>query len=274
MTHVLFSSSLIQSAEKHLRTRIEQAQPLTQGNTSETFIVTTASQQKYIIKRSTLPVSEGKMLQFMARNHIKVPKVIFVDKDILILEFIQETNSFSLENWNNLGSMLMKMHGIQNEHYGWSDGYAFGKVRMVNTLSTSWIEFWGQYRLGYYLGHLPVSTAGKLEKLINRLDQLLPEKPKPSLLHGDLWTGNIIAHNNQSYLIDPACYFGHNEVDIAMLNLFGSPHEVFYETYTLLEKDWQQRMPIYQLFPLIIHYLLFGNYYLRMMEQILSKMHL
>lgn len=268
------SNSLIHLAEQKLGVTIEQAQPLTQGDLSNTFIITTNDKHHYVIKDGFSPIAEGNMLNFMGNHHINVPKVIFADQTILILEVIQETNSFSLETWLNLGKMLTNLHQIHNDTYGWSEDYAFGKVEVINKTSSNWIEFWGHYRLGQYLSRLPVATASKIEKLINKLDQFIPTNPKPSLLHGDLWTGNIIAHHSQPYLIDPASYFGHNEVDIAMLNLFGSPYDIFYQSYHLLENNWKERLPIYQLFPLTVHYLLFGNYYLRKIDEILNHFRL
>lgn len=268
------SSHLVQLAEAKLETKIEQAQPLTQGDLSETFLITTAEEQTYVIKNGFSPLLEKKMLAILEKHQIHVPQQIYADQHILILEFISETNSFSNESWLNLGDMLTLMHKVRNKDYGWDKDYAFGKVSLNNTPLENWVEFWGEQRLGCYLSHLPPVTAKKIEKLIKHLNDHLPMYPAPSLLHGDLWTGNILNHGNQPYLIDPACYFGHNEVDIAMLNLFGSPSDIFYQSYKLLEPDWQTRLPIYQLFPLIVHYILFGDYYLRMIEHSLQKMKL
>lgn len=265
-------SALISIAEKYLNDKIEQAQPLTQGDVSETFHIITKNKKNYVIKNGASPQSEGKMLKFLASNGIDVPKVILANSEILILERIKETNSFSLETWSNLGKMLTKLHNIHNSNYGWEYNYAFGTINVINTPSSSWVKFWGEWRLACYLSHLPVTTAKKIENLIIKLDDFLPDHPIASLLHGDLWTGNILAHYNQPYLIDPACYYGHNEVDIAMLNLFGNPYDIFYQSYNLLEKGWQKRLAIYQIFPLIIHYILFGNYYLRMLNKILNDL--
>ncbi len=265
-------SNLISVAEKYLHDEIELAQPLTQGDITETFSVTTKNKKNFVIKNGFSPKKEGRMLKILKEKGINVPKVYVANPQILILELIQETNSFSLEIWDNLGHMLTKLHRVQNDLYGWSYNYAFGKVKVYNTPSSNWVEFWKEHRLAYYLSQLPVDTTKRIENLINKLDQFLPSHPTACLLHGDLWTGNILAHYNKPYLIDPACYFGHNEVDIAMLNLFGNPYEIFYKSYNLLEKDWQNRLPIYQIFPLIIHYILFGNYYLRMINQVLNKL--
>lgn len=266
--------SLVQIAEEQLATKIEKAQPLTQGDLSEAVLITTCDGQNYVIKNRFAPEIEGSMLQYLAQHHIDVPKVIFANTDILIMEAIQETNCLSKEAWQNLALTLSKLHQIHNDTYGWKIDYAFGKVPIINKESHDWVEFWGQNRLAYYLHKLPKDTALQIEKLIKNLDRYIPRNPKISLLHGDLWSGNIITHINRPYLIDPACYFGHNEVDIAMLNIFGSSPDAFYHQYSLLETGWQERTPIYQLFPAIVHYILFGDYYLHMIHGLLNRLKL
>jgi len=103
------------------------------------------------------------------------------------------------------------------------------------------------------------------EQLYVRLDELLPEEP-PALLHGDLWSGNyMITQDGNACLIDPAAYYGHREVDIAMTTLFGGFDETFYTSYIEeypLEKGWAQRLHIFNLYPLLIHLNLFGSGYL------------
>lgn len=264
--------SLVQIAEKFLKKQIEKAQPLTQGDFSEIFLVTTSDTQNYVIKNGISPISEGDMLKFLAKHHIDVPQVILANTEILIIEAIQETNCISKEAWQNLAFTLNKLHQITNNTYGWKEDYAFGPVNIRNEFCDNWVEFWKKNRLSCYLRHLPLQTATQLEKLINNLELYIPPNPPISLLHGDLWSGNIITHLNRPFLIDPACYFGHNEVDLAMLNIFGNPPDAFYNSYFLLEPDWQERLPIYQLFPALVHYILFGDYYLHMIQNLLTRL--
>ncbi|MDI2113407.1 fructosamine kinase family protein [Commensalibacter nepenthis] len=264
--------SLIQVAEQYLENKIENTQPLTQGDLSETFMITTSAEQNYVIKNGASPNTEGNMLKFLDQHHIDVPKVIFANDTLLIMEAIQETNCLSKEAWQNLGLTLNQLHQIHNPSYGWQEDYGFGKVPLKNSFSNNWVEFWRENRLLCYIDQLPIHIAVQIEKLTTNLDHYIPEHPPISLLHGDLWSGNIITHINRPYLIDPACYFGHNEVDIAMLNIFGSPPDAFYNSYSLLEPNWQERLPVYQLFPAIVHYILFGNYYVDMIQTLLTRL--
>jgi fructosamine-3-kinase len=113
--------------------------------------------------------------------------------------------------------------------------------------------------------------ARRVEKLATALPGLLQASPAPALLHGDLWSGNVLAADARvSALIDPACYYGHGEVDLAMLQLFVHPGAAFFETYGALEPGHGERIAIYQLWPALVHLRLFGKQYLPLAERLLS----
>ena len=112
----------------------------------------------------------------------------------------------------------------------------------------------------------------RVDLLVERLDNYLPPSPTPSLLHGDLWSGNLLVREGRLVaLIDPACYYGHNEVDLAMICLFGVPEESFWDSYGPLEPEWRQRRRIYQLFPAFLHLRLFGAVYAPLADRLLSE---
>jgi fructosamine-3-kinase len=118
---------------------------------------------------------------------------------------------------------------------------------------------------------LPADLGRRLEALADDLPNRLPRHPPASLLHGDLWGGNVLAAGGHvSGLIDPACYFGHAEVDIAMLGLFDRPEAVFFDAYGRLEPGSQARLTIYRLWPALVHLRLFGAAYRGMVDGFLT----
>jgi fructosamine-3-kinase len=112
------------------------------------------------------------------------------------------------------------------------------------------------------------------QKLYNKLPELLPKEP-PALLHGDLWSGNILCGSNaRPYLIDPAVYYGHREMELAFTRMFGGFDSAFYEAYqeaSPLHPGFEQRVEFYQLYPLLVHVNLFGSSYLPPIERTLQK---
>jgi fructosamine-3-kinase len=120
---------------------------------------------------------------------------------------------------------------------------------------------------------LPNALAQRLSAAKPVIRDALPTHPSPNLLHGDLWSGNVhFTVENQAWLIDPACYYGHSEVDLAMLTLFGSPPESFWSAYGSLDTGWQIRRNIYQLWPALVHLRLFGDGYRSLVERLLSSL--
>jgi len=102
--------------------------------------------------------------------------------------------------------------------------------------------FWAERRLLPEAGRLPGRIASRLGTLATHLADLLPQRPPASLLHGDLWGGNVLVDGDRvSGLIDPACYYGHGEVDLAMLSLFGNPSGAFWTAYGGPESGWERR---------------------------------
>ena len=144
-------------------------------------------------------------------------------------------------------------------------------MALPNEATDDWPGFWAERRLLAHADRLPAAVARRVAGLAFDLSGRLPARPRPSLLHGDLWGGNVLVDGDRvSALIDPACYFGHGEVDLAMLTLFDRPDARFFGAYPT-EADWRERRPVYQLWPAIVHLLLFGDAYRAMVERLLRE---
>jgi protein-ribulosamine 3-kinase len=204
---------------------------------------------------------------------IRVPRVYDVGEN--------DTGAFLLMEWLELGratpgvstamgTKLAALHRVTAERHGWSRDNTIGLTPQHNKPSTDWVTFFGEQRLAYQLD-LAASRgfSGELlslgSKVLQSLRDILKDRdPEPSLLHGDLWSGNWSCCDGDPVIFDPAVYYGDRETDLAMTRLFGGFDHHFYDAY---EESWplaeghERRLPLYQLYHVINHLNLFGGGY-------------
>jgi fructosamine-3-kinase len=178
------------------------------------------------------------------------------------------------------GAGLAALHNIHQEHFGWEISNYIGNLPQSNTVHPGWASFYLNERLKPQLKM--AVDSGLLRPKDNPGDGNLQEVLKglfndtsPALLHGDLWNGNyLISHTGEAYLIDPAVYRGHAEVDLAMSRLFGGFGQSFYKGYHSVrprQHGADEREQIYQLYYLLVHLNLFGNSYRSAVKSILNR---
>ncbi|SKC75935.1 fructosamine kinase family protein [Ohtaekwangia koreensis] len=218
-----------------------------------------------------------------ATQSIYIPEVIGVSEaegyQFLLLEFIDQS-SRSANYWKDLGQQLATLHRTSSLFFGLDHSNYIGSLPQTNATNSSWVDFFIHQRLQVQLklamqsGLAEKSLLRNFDALYIKLPSLLPEEP-PSLLHGDLWSGNVItSHNEAPCLIDPAVYFGHREMDLAMTQLFGGFNaeflEAYHEEFPLLP-EFHNRIDLYNLYPLLVHVNLFGSSYLAQVNSILKR---
>lgn len=181
-----------------------------------------------------------------------------------------------------LGRGLAALHRAgREEGWGWMEDNFIGRLPQANGRMETWAEFWRTRRLQPQLemarraGQMP-GRAADWDRLFNRLPQLLApaQADGPSLLHGDLWGGNVMAVAKGPALIDPAVYRGHREADLAMTELFGGFGADFYATYAEawpLQPGYPARRAVYQLWYLLVHVNLFGGGYIAQTAGVLRE---
>ena len=246
--------------------------PLHGGDLSEVLRLTLEDGRSVVAKSGPAPVTEAAMLGAIAAAGAPAPRVLASDTSVLVLEERPDTGGFSAAAWGDLGTQLRRLHATTGPHYGWKADYAFGPLPICNTPHRNWPAFWADNRLLPELAQLPQQVRAPIERIAVALPDHLPADPPSSLLHGDLWTGNVMVDGpNISALIDPACYFGHGEVDLAMLEAFGRPAPAFWDSYGAPDGNWPIRRAIYQLWPAIVHLRLFGTGYLSMSEHLIRQ---
>lgn len=243
------------------------------GDLSEVLLLRRPDGRRTVAKGGMAVATEAAMLRALAAAGMPVPHVEGEHEGILLLEHIPNDGVFSPLAWADIGARLRLLHARTGEQYGWPVDYRLGTVELLNRQGGDWPAFWGERRLLATGRVLDRPWRERLERLVKRLPDMLPRSPPPAQLHGDLWTGNMLVRQGRlAALLDPACYFGHGEVDLAMLALFDTPSREFWAAYGALEPGWERRRDVYQLFPALVHLRLFGAAYAGMVERLLQRL--
>jgi len=222
--------------------------------------------------------------ELRSADAIRVPEVLGCGvengKSFIMLErFSFDRPSARTEQ--QFGERLAKLHRHTADRFGWFRDNTIGLTPQVNTWSDNWIAFFRTHRLGFQLSLARANGYGAdLQQASQRLTENLPElfkdyEPVPSLLHGDLWSGNWGSVGGEPVIFDPAVHYGDRESDIAMTMLFGGFGKAFYDAY---ERSWPmapghaQRINLYQLYHVLNHLNLFGRSYLAQATKLLGEL--
>lgn len=261
-----------------LETDVTGATPLRGGDVAESFAVDLADGRRVFAKTHRHPppgffTTEEAGLRWLGdTGTVRVPEVLAASDDPpwLVLSWIDEGSPVSTTE-EELGRELAALHGVVGRAFGRPDQRTTGSRRLPNAPAATWAEFYAENRLrplarlARDAQALDSGSIADLERLADRLPTLgLPAEP-PSLVHGDLWAGNrLIDTAGRSWLIDPAAHYTSREFDLAMMRLFGGFGPVCYQVYEEhrpLEPGWEERVPLHQIAPLVVHAIKFGGGY-------------
>jgi fructosamine-3-kinase len=238
---------------------VDHAVPLGGGDVARVWRATLVDGQRVVVKATPYDAHlEAEGLAALAAAGAPVPDVLGVDGDVLVLAEVVGPPA-----WEQLGVALARVHTVAGPAFGWHRDNVIGPLPQANGWASSSGAFVVERRIRPHLDVLPDEVARRLAAACTGpLPDLLDEHtPDASLVHGDLWTGNVVGGR---WLIDPAVHHADRETDLAMLTLFGSPPRAFwagYEAEAPLPEGWQRRRPVLQLPPLLVHVRLFGAAY-------------
>ena len=235
---------------------------------------------------NTMFGTEARGLQWLASSQtIRIPQVVDHGSDskrsgFLLLEWMNPRQSNNISD-QRLGRQLAALHSATPSSFGMDHDNFIGTLPQSNTTHHQWAPFFWQERLlpqiemASAAGRLPQSIRVRFDQLHAVLaDRVGPAEP-PARLHGDLWSGNVlVTDNNTPVLIDPAVYGGHREIDLAMMRLFGGFSSHVFGAYAEafpLAPGSNQRVDLYQIYPLLVHLNLFGTSYLGAVERALNS---
>jgi fructosamine-3-kinase len=222
------------------------------------------------VKRNPAPL-EAAGLRWLAAAGARVPAVLEDGADRLVLERVP-AGTLTAAGEEELGRMLAGLHRAGAPRFGSLPApgpFFVGRCELESPESDDWNDYYLQHRC------LPLADRVGLSAEVARVVVDAPVEPA-ARLHGDLWTGNVLAdQDGRPWLIDPAAYGGHREMDLAMLDLFGRiPERTIraYEEVAPLADGWRERIPLWQLFPLLVHAVLFGGGYLSQSRELARRL--
>ena len=262
--------------------------PVSGGSINNSYKIT-SNRNSFFVKTNTLSTFKNGFeeevlgLQFLINQGISTPEIIdygiLKNSIYLVLEWIDSGREASIF-WQNFAEQLASLHQQNGKQFGLNYSNFMGELTQKNTFFNTFSEFFienrlkPQVELAFNSNKLQQKHLNQFKRLYKKLPAIIPLE-KPCAIHGDLWSGNYIcSQNEKAILIDPAVYNGHREIDLAMSLLFGGFSNEFYTTYqeiSPLEKGFNNRKDVYNLYPLLVHLNLFGNSYLSSLENIITK---
>ena len=275
-----------------LETEVRKAGRLSGGDVAESYRLELADGRTVFAKTHRDPpagffTTEASGLRWLREpGVVAVPEVLAVSDGAdgspprLVLEWIEESAGAAPKGEVEFGRSLARLHRTGAPSFGRQDRRTTGRLALPNDPCATWVEFFGERRLEVLARiardrrALSPSTLTKLEQTIERLDVIGGPVEPPARLHGDLWAGNrLVDRSGRSWLIDPACHGGHREYDLAMMRLFGGFGPECFAGYAdewPLADGWDERVPLHQLAPLVVHAVKFGGGYAAAAERALD----
>lgn len=226
---------------------------------------------------------EGQMLIYLAlHSRLPVPEVIHAETDLLIMTFLAGDSRFGAVEQEDAAQHLAALHNITSDAYGFEHETLIGGLTQPNVWQARWLDFFREQRLlymaqqGVALNRLPVALLSRLTDLCEQLDRWLVEPERPSLIHGDVWTTNVLAKNGRiTGFVDPAIYYADPEIELAFTTLFGTFGDPFFKRYNeirpLRPGFFEERRDLYNLYPLLVHVRLFGDSYVASVDRTLRR---
>lgn len=259
--------------EKHLGRKVSHKHSVGTGLFATHQVILDNGDRVFIktqTKANQQLINEGKELGLLGET-IHTPKVLASCQYCLILEWIETSNNLKLQA--QMGLKLAKLHQNTAEYFGFEFDNKIGQTPQPNAVNqniSNWSAFYWQYRLLHQI------ELAKHNRLINQreyqqllkvetvLPDLLDDRIKPALLHGDLWSGNVLSGKNNPYFIDSASYYGHREIDFSLTFMFGGFTDEFYQKYNEIypfHTGFDKRKPLYMLYHYLNHLNIFGSGY-------------
>ena len=226
---------------------------------------------------------EGFMLEYLRRSAaLPVPEILYATDDLLLMSMVNTDGGLSGAAQKHAAELVAKLHSVTASQFGFERSTVIGGLHQPNKVNKSWISFFRDQRLMNMAqqclasGRLPTKLMRRIEMLAGKLENWLEDTASPSLIHGDMWGGNVLSYNGKiSGFIDPAIYFADAEIELAFITMFNTFSSDFFDRYAEFHEIrpgfFEERIDLYNLYPLLVHVRLFGGSYISSIDKTLKK---
>jgi fructosamine-3-kinase len=227
---------------------------------------------------------EGAMLDDLGRlSRLPVPRSLYATPELLVMSWIDnDGGALGRSAQEHAAELLADLHGITADRFGYGRDTLIGGLAQPNGWMDSWRDFFRDRRLlhmardAHEARRLPSALLGRIESLAGRLERWINDDATPSLIHGDMWGGNVLTKDGRiAGFVDPAIYYADAEIELAFSTMFGTFGDAFFRRYGELRPlragFFEERRDLYNLYPLLVHVRLFGGSYVDSVERTLTR---
>jgi fructosamine-3-kinase len=269
--------------EKEMGGRLLALAPLSAANNAQIYRIAMDGGRVFVVKVAERGLDiEAFMLGYLAeKTRLPVPRVHYSNEHVIVMDFIDAHYSQDSRAARHAAELLAELHGIRAERYGFGQDTLIGALRQPNPPTDDWVAFFAEHRLLYMArlaleeGKIDAKMMKQAENLAGRLNAYIGNPGPPSLVHGDVWSGNVLSGRGKiAAFLDPAIYFADAEIELAFIHLFNTFDESFFDRYNDLRPiapGFAERADIYNIYPLLVHTRLFGASYARKAQKLLDR---
>lgn len=260
--------------------KVRTISPLSSAEHAESFKVVLDNGERYVAKRSPQSLDEeAKMITYLHdKGGLPVPKIYHASPQLLIMETIHSDWQMNESAQMDAAAHLARLHKVESDRYGFDFDTHIANILQSNTPTDNWADFFVNQRLlhmaelAYRNRAIDNELMAKIEILASKAPGIIGHGNRPVLIHGDCWGGNILPYQGEiKAFIDPAIYYADHEMELAFLTLFNTADQHFFVRYQeeieIKPGFFEERRTLYNIYPLLVHAVLFGRSYARKVNQ-------